>query len=67
MGDTSFAEKHFHDAIAASGPDGFVLAAYANSLNDQRRPAEVTALLRVDSGRTGTPSREMRFVFRGSK
>lgn len=46
MDDTALAEKHFREAIAASGPDGFVLAAYADLLLDQRRPADVITLLR---------------------
>jgi hypothetical protein len=46
FGDGRLAEKHFRQAIAASGPDGFVLAAYADYLLDEQRPAEVVALLR---------------------
>lgn len=46
MGDTALAEMHFRGAISASGPDGFVLAAYADLLLDRRRNADVVVLLR---------------------
>ena len=45
-GDKALAEKHFRDAIATGYTDGFVLAAYADLLLDQNRPAEVMTLLR---------------------
>lgn len=44
--DLALAERHFKEAIAAGPLDGFVLAAYADLLLDQHRPAEVLALLR---------------------
>jgi predicted Zn-dependent protease len=46
MGDRPVAEKHFRAAMAAGEPDGFVLAAYADFLLDENRPAEVVPLLR---------------------
>ena len=46
FGDDRLAEKHFREAMAASGPDGFVLAAYADYLLDRKRPAEVVGLLK---------------------
>lgn len=46
FGDGIRAERHFREALAASGPDQFVLAAYADFLLDERRPAEVVALLK---------------------
>jgi Tfp pilus assembly protein PilF len=46
FGDDRLAERHFREAMAASGPDGFVLAAYADFLLDRKRPAEVVGLLK---------------------
>lgn len=46
FGDKALAEKQFREAIATGFTDGFVLAAYADLLLDQNRPAEVVALLR---------------------
>jgi hypothetical protein len=46
VGDGRLAQRHFREAMAASGPDGFVLAAYADYLLDEQRPAEVVALLK---------------------
>ncbi|MBI4290071.1 MAG: hypothetical protein HY661_01170 [Betaproteobacteria bacterium] len=46
FGDGKRAERHFREALAASGPDQFVLAAYADFLLDEKRPAEVIALLK---------------------
>jgi Tfp pilus assembly protein PilF len=45
-GDGRLAQRHFREAMAAGGPDGFVLAAYADYLLDEQRPAEVVALLK---------------------
>ncbi len=45
-GDRPVAEKHFRAAITAGDTDGFVLAAYADFLLDENRPAEVVSLLR---------------------
>lgn len=47
FGDDKLAEKYFREAMAASGPDGFVLAAYADYLLDRKRPAEVIGLLKA--------------------
>ena len=46
FGDGKLAEKHFRQAIAAGGPDGFVLAALSDYLLDEQRPAEVVTLLK---------------------
>lgn len=40
------AEAHFKEALALGIPDTFLLAAYADFLLDQQRPAEVVALLK---------------------
>jgi hypothetical protein len=45
-GNKILAEKHFRDAIATGIADGFVLAAYADLLLDEKRHAEVVALLK---------------------
>ena len=45
-GDKTLAEKHFREAIATGVVDGFVLAAYADLLLDEKRPAEVVTLLK---------------------
>lgn len=45
-GDRARAERHFKEAIATGLTDGFVLAAYADLLLDENRPAEVITLLR---------------------
>ena len=45
-GDAKLAEKHFREAIATNVVDGYVLAAYADLMLDQKRYAEVVALLR---------------------
>jgi Tfp pilus assembly protein PilF len=46
MGDAKAAEKHFRDALALGVTDNFLLAAYADFLLEQNRPAEVTSLLK---------------------
>ena len=46
FGDGKLAEVHFRQAIAAGGPDGFVLAALSDYLLDEQRPAEVVTLLK---------------------
>jgi len=45
-GDKALAEKRFREAIATGVTDGFVLAAYADLLLDDNRPAEVVPLLK---------------------
>ncbi len=44
--DRTLAERYFREAIAVPFIDGFVLAAYADLLLDEQRPAEVLRLLR---------------------
>ncbi len=46
QGDVRQAEEHFRAALALNVRDQFLLAAYADFLLDQGRPAEVIALLR---------------------
>ena len=46
FGDGKLAERHFREAMAASGTDGFVLAALSDYLLDENRPAEVVPLLK---------------------
>jgi tetratricopeptide (TPR) repeat protein len=46
LGDGAQAEAHFRQALALGLTDGFLLAAYADFLLDQRRPGEVLALLK---------------------
>jgi len=46
FGDGGLAEGHFRQAMAAGGPDGYVVAAYADYLLDAKRPAQVVALLK---------------------
>jgi predicted Zn-dependent protease len=46
QGDVKQAEEHFRAALALEVRDQFLLAAYADFLLDQGRPAEVIALLR---------------------
>jgi hypothetical protein len=43
---TSVTEAHFKEAIALKIADSFLLAAYADFLLDQKRPAEVVAILK---------------------
>ena len=45
-GNKTQAEKHFREAIATGVIDGFVLAAYADLLLEEKRPAEVVTLLK---------------------
>lgn len=53
LGDSAAAERWFRRALAFDDADSYLLAAYADFLLDQRRPAEVASLLkdktRVDS------------------
>jgi hypothetical protein len=44
--DARAAERHFRDALALDLTDNFLLAAYADFLLEQNRPAEVVALLK---------------------
>jgi hypothetical protein len=46
LGRTAVTETHFKQAIALGITDTFLLAAYADFLLDQQRPAEVVALLK---------------------
>ncbi|MBI3374702.1 MAG: hypothetical protein HY017_23510 [Betaproteobacteria bacterium] len=46
LGDAGAAESHYRSAIALGATDQYLLAAYAEFLLDERRPAEVDALLR---------------------
>ena len=53
LGDPKKAQEHFRAAMALGITDNFLLAAYADFLLDQHRPAEVAALLK-DWGRSDT-------------
>ena len=46
IGEPARAEKHFRDALALGVTDNFLLAAFADFLLDENRPAEVVALLK---------------------
>jgi hypothetical protein len=46
LGRNELAERHFRAALALGVTDGFLLAAYADFLLDQGRPAEVVGLLK---------------------
>lgn len=46
QGKSAVAETHFRQALALGIPDTFLLAAYGDFLLDQKRPAEVLALLK---------------------
>lgn len=46
LGETAKAESHFRDALALGITDNFLLAAYADFLLEQQRPADVVALLK---------------------
>ena len=46
LGRNELAERHFRAALALGVTDGFLLAAYADFLLDQGRPAEVLGLLK---------------------
>jgi Tfp pilus assembly protein PilF len=45
-GDAALADRHFRGALALGVDDNFLLAAYADFLLEQKRPAEVVALLK---------------------
>lgn len=47
LGQAEAAERHFHAALQASSGDPYLLGAFADFLLDQRRPAEVIALLKA--------------------
>ena len=46
LGDPATAEKHFRQALSLGITDNFLLAAYADFLLDEKRPSEVTVLLK---------------------
>ncbi|MES2355170.1 MAG: hypothetical protein V4568_12370 [Pseudomonadota bacterium] len=46
LGDYGAAEKHYREGLALGLVDGYLLAAYADLLLDQNRPAEVLTLLK---------------------
>lgn len=46
LGDPNRAEKQFREALSLGVTDNFLLAAYADFLLDEKRPAEVAALLK---------------------
>jgi len=46
LGNARAADEHYRAAFAADAPDQYLLAAYAEFLIDERRPAEAAALLR---------------------
>lgn len=46
LGDPARTEKHFREALALQVTDNFLLAAYADFLLEQNRPAEVAGLLK---------------------
>jgi Tfp pilus assembly protein PilF len=46
LGDANATERHFREALALGVTDNFLLAAYADFLLEQERPAEVAALLK---------------------
>ncbi len=46
LGDPKAAEKHFRQALASGITDNFLLAAFADFLLDEKRPAEVAVLLK---------------------
>jgi len=46
LGDAAATEKHFRAALGLGVTDNFLLAAYADFLLEQKRPAEVVELLR---------------------
>ena len=48
-GDTGAAQRHYRAALRAGQSDAYLLGAYADFLLDQRRPAEVVALLKDDT------------------
>ena len=46
LGESKLAERHFREALALGVTDNFLLAAYADFLLDEQRPAEAAALLK---------------------
>lgn len=46
LGDPNSTERHFREALALGVTDNFLLAAYADFLLEQKRPAEVAVLLK---------------------
>lgn len=46
LGNARAAEGHYRAALAAAAPDQYLLAAFAEFLIDERRPAEAAAMLR---------------------
>jgi Tfp pilus assembly protein PilF len=60
LGRNALAETHFKRALALGITDTFLLAAYADFLLDQKRPAEVVALLK---DRTRSDTLLLRLVF----
>ncbi len=46
LGEPATAEKHFRDALSLGVDDNFLLAAFADFLLEENRPAEVVALLK---------------------
>lgn len=60
IGKVETAEQHFRQAVALNIPDTFMLAAYADLLMDQKRHAEVVALLK---DRTRSDVLLLRLVF----
>jgi Tfp pilus assembly protein PilF len=46
LGDPAAAERHYRDALSLGVTDNFLLAAFADFLLDEKRPAEVVGLLR---------------------
>jgi Tfp pilus assembly protein PilF len=59
-GEDAVAESHFREALALAITDTFLLAAYADFLLDQNRPAEVVALLK---NKTPSDTLLLRLVF----
>jgi Tfp pilus assembly protein PilF len=48
QGNSRLAEAHFREALAFGEPDAYLKAAYADFLLDERRDAEVAALLKTE-------------------
>jgi hypothetical protein len=46
LGDPAAAERHFREALSLGITDNFLLAAFADFLLDEKRPAEVVSLLK---------------------
>jgi Tfp pilus assembly protein PilF len=46
IGESASAERHFREALTLGARDDYLLAAYADFLLEQRRPQEVSALLK---------------------